>query len=183
MVSKWEAGGTNIVPRPFSQALLDTCLQHADALEQERFARLRAEPAQTVAPVPGPPLEASLVPPPARPALVPREPAATIVERTLARDDMRTALAARNIAGVYRILGRHGVSQRRIAAMTGQSQSEISEILRGRRVVSYDVLVRIADGLGIPRGYMGLAYCQGAADALRCAAAARPAVDDTRGTR
>jgi transcriptional regulator with XRE-family HTH domain len=50
------------------------------------------------------------------------------------------------------------VAQRRIAALTDQSQSEVSEIIAGRRVVvSYDVLVRISDGLGVPRGWMGLA--------------------------
>jgi transcriptional regulator with XRE-family HTH domain len=74
------------------------------------------------------------------------------------RQDMRAALAARDIAGVFRLLQRVGVSQRRIAALTGQSQSEISEILGGRHVVSYDVLARIADGLGVSRGHLGLAY-------------------------
>jgi tetratricopeptide (TPR) repeat protein len=39
--------------------------------------------------------------------------------------------------------------------------SEVSEILKGRQVMSYDVLVRIAEGLGIPRGLMGLAYDEG----------------------
>jgi transcriptional regulator with XRE-family HTH domain len=73
------------------------------------------------------------------------------------RPDMSAALASRDIAAVYRLLQRVGVSQRRIAAMTGQSQSEISEILAGRRVAAYDVLVRIADGLAVPRGRMGLA--------------------------
>ncbi|WP_243859477.1 helix-turn-helix transcriptional regulator [Amycolatopsis arida] len=71
---------------------------------------------------------------------------------------MRDALAARDISTVYRLLRMHGISQRQIAAMTGQSQSEVSEILKGRQVMAYDVLARIADGLGIPRGYMGLAY-------------------------
>ena len=75
----------------------------------------------------------------------------------LERPDMRAALAERDIAAVYRILQKCGISQRRIAMLTGQSQSEISEILAGRRVVSYDVLVRIALGLGVPRGWMGLA--------------------------
>ena len=42
--------------------------------------------------------------------------------------------------------------------MTGQSQPEVSAIMHGRRVMAYDVLVRIADGLGIPRGLMGLAF-------------------------
>jgi len=72
--------------------------------------------------------------------------------------DMRAALAARDISTVYRLLRRVGVSQRQIAALTGQSQSEVSEILKGRQVMAYDVLARIADGLGVPRGYMGLAY-------------------------
>src|ERR671916_973337 len=72
--------------------------------------------------------------------------------------DMRQAVAARDISTVYRLLRRVGVSQRQIAALTGQSQSEVSEILKGRQVMAYDVLVRVADGLGIPRGYMGLAY-------------------------
>ncbi|MPZ00357.1 MAG: tetratricopeptide repeat protein [Actinophytocola sp.] len=71
---------------------------------------------------------------------------------------MREALAARRVSSVYRLLRVHGISQRQIAAMTGQSQSEVSEILKGRQVMAYDVLARIADGLRIPRGYMGLAY-------------------------
>jgi len=70
---------------------------------------------------------------------------------------MRKALAVRDIGTVYRLLQRFGMSQRRIAALVDQSQSDVSEIIGGRRaVVSYDVLVRIADGLGVPRGWMGL---------------------------
>lgn len=84
----------------------------------------------------------------------------SIPEDVWKRTDMRIALANRDIAAVYRILQKHGVSQRKIAAMTEQSQSEISEILGGRRVLSYDVLVRIADGLGVPRGWMGLAMVE-----------------------
>lgn len=71
---------------------------------------------------------------------------------------MRAALAAREVSQVYRLLRKHGISQRQIAAQTGQSQSEVSEILKGRQVMAYDVLARIAAGLGVPRGYMGLAY-------------------------
>jgi transcriptional regulator with XRE-family HTH domain/tetratricopeptide (TPR) repeat protein len=74
------------------------------------------------------------------------------------KQEMRNALAAREVSTIYKLLRRNGVSQRQIAAMTGQSQSEVSEILKGRQVMAYDVLVRIADGLGVPRGYMGLAY-------------------------
>jgi hypothetical protein len=72
---------------------------------------------------------------------------------------MAAALAERDMATVYRLLQAHGLSQRGIAARTGQSQSEISEVMSGRRIVSYDVLARIADGLGISRGYLGMAYC------------------------
>jgi hypothetical protein len=42
------------------------------------------------------------------------------------RPDMRTALAGRDMAMVYRLLQRSGVSQRRIAALTGQSQLHTS---------------------------------------------------------
>jgi transcriptional regulator with XRE-family HTH domain len=72
--------------------------------------------------------------------------------------EMRNALAAREVSTIYKLLRRRGVSQRQIAAMTGQSQSEVSEILKGRQVMAYDVLVRIADGLGVPRIYLGLEY-------------------------
>ncbi|MGH3808378.1 MAG: helix-turn-helix domain-containing protein [Pseudonocardiaceae bacterium] len=72
------------------------------------------------------------------------------------RDDMRAALDARGVGMVYRLLGRAGVSQRRIAALTGQAQPEVCEILQGRRVRDVEVLERIADGLGVPRGWMRL---------------------------
>jgi transcriptional regulator with XRE-family HTH domain/tetratricopeptide (TPR) repeat protein len=72
---------------------------------------------------------------------------------------VREMLAMRDIAAIYELLQHQGVSQRRIAALTGQSQSEVSEILSAQRqVMAYDVLVRIADGLSIPRPYMGLGY-------------------------
>jgi transcriptional regulator with XRE-family HTH domain/tetratricopeptide (TPR) repeat protein len=73
-------------------------------------------------------------------------------------DGVRAALAARDIGKVYRLLVRVGVSQRRIAQWTGQSQSEICEILRGRQVRDVRVLERIADGLGIPRAWLGVSY-------------------------
>lgn len=71
------------------------------------------------------------------------------------------ALASRDVAQIYKHLSTAGLSQRLIAVYAGQSQSEISEILAGRRVTSYDVLVRIAEGLQIPRGRLGLAYTDG----------------------
>ena len=59
---------------------------------------------------------------------------------------MRPVLAERDIAALYLILKDEGVTQRQIAALTGQSQSEVSEILGGRKVLSYDLLVRIRAG-------------------------------------
>ncbi len=86
------------------------------------------------------------------------KPTPPIDPRLYDRPEVRPILAERNIAGLYRALNDAGVPQRRIAELTGQSQSEVSEILKGRRVLSYDVLVRIADRLGIPRVRMGLSY-------------------------
>ncbi|MGH3874182.1 MAG: helix-turn-helix domain-containing protein [Pseudonocardiaceae bacterium] len=74
------------------------------------------------------------------------------------RPELRSVLAARDITGLYRALTEAGLSQHRIAKLTGQQQSEVCEILQGRRVIAYDVYRRIADGLGIPPGRMGLAY-------------------------
>jgi transcriptional regulator with XRE-family HTH domain len=89
-----------------------------------------------------------------------------VAAQTWQQREMRAALAARDISTVYRLLRRVGVSQRQIAAMTGQSQSEVSEILKGRQVMAYDVLARIADGLSIPRGFMGLAYDEATATSV-----------------
>ncbi|MGH3755668.1 MAG: hypothetical protein ACRDRP_23845, partial [Pseudonocardiaceae bacterium] len=46
----------------------------------------------------------------------------------------------------------------------GQSQSEVSDIMRGRTVRDVTVLERIADGLGIPRAWMRLAGVAGGGD-------------------
>ncbi|MGH3683867.1 MAG: helix-turn-helix domain-containing protein [Pseudonocardiaceae bacterium] len=73
-------------------------------------------------------------------------------------DEMHAALAARDIGTVYRLLGRQGASQRQIAELTGQSQSEVCEIRKGRRVRDVLLLERIADGLGVSRAWMGLGY-------------------------
>ncbi|MGH3754686.1 MAG: hypothetical protein ACRDRP_18710 [Pseudonocardiaceae bacterium] len=69
---------------------------------------------------------------------------------------MRAALDARDVGIGYRLLGQAGVSQRRIAALAGQAQPEVCEILQGRRVRDVEVLERIADELGVPRGWMRL---------------------------
>lgn len=70
----------------------------------------------------------------------------------LEQPDMRRALAERDITTVYKILVDNGVAQVHIALLVGQQASEVSEIISGRQVQGYDVLVRVADGLGVSRG-------------------------------
>jgi len=71
---------------------------------------------------------------------------------------LRDALARRDIPVVYQRLKAAGITQKRIGELTGQPQPEVSRIIHGGPVLAYDVLVRICDGFGIPRGWMGLAY-------------------------
>jgi transcriptional regulator with XRE-family HTH domain len=71
---------------------------------------------------------------------------------------LRGILARRDITALYQALKAAGWSHARIASATGQSVSQVSEILSGRQVMAYDLLVRICEGLDIPRGWMGLAY-------------------------
>ncbi|MGW5315511.1 helix-turn-helix domain-containing protein [Nocardia thailandica] len=86
---------------------------------------------------------------------------------------MRRALAARDLKVVFDLLQRAGIGQRQIARMTGLHQSEVYEVIRkGRRIQAWDVLVRIADGMGISRGYLGLAFDDPLAHSLDQAAAA-----------
>src|SRR5689334_9240895 len=92
--------------------------------------------------------------------------------------DFMEALSTRNIQGIFRSLQVVGVSQRRIGRLTGQSQSEISEIIGGRTVVNYDVLCRIADGLGIPRGWMGLAQALPTPEEIEALVARAAALDE-----
>ena len=86
------------------------------------------------------------------------DPSRAIPPETWRHPDMRLALARRDIGAVFGLLTKRGYSQRRIGALTCQAQSEVSEILGGRQVMAYDLLLRIADGLGIPRSFLGLGY-------------------------
>lgn len=111
---------------------------------------------------------------------VEQHPADGIAPATWEQRDMRRALASRDLKSVYERLQRVGISQRHIARLTGQSASEVYEVLKGRRVMAHDVLVRIADGLGVPRGYMGLAYDESTEVALDLATAACSAQESER---
>ncbi|HKR52116.1 MAG TPA: helix-turn-helix transcriptional regulator, partial [Pseudonocardiaceae bacterium] len=90
------------------------------------------------------------------------EPLVTLDDPEMfADEEMRAALVARDVTLVYRLLRQRGVVQREIARRTGQTQSEVSDILRGRRVRDVMVLERIVDGLGVPRAWMRLAGVAG----------------------
>lgn len=71
---------------------------------------------------------------------------------------MRTALAQRDVGALFRWLQRYGWTQTQIGGATAQSQGEVSEVIKGRQIRTWDVLVRIADAFDIPHGLMGLAY-------------------------
>ncbi|MDQ3275831.1 MAG: helix-turn-helix domain-containing protein [Actinomycetota bacterium] len=98
------------------------------------------------------------------------------------REDVRRILADRDIGALYRALSDAGVTQRVIAALTGQLQSEVSEVLAGRRVKQVDVLERICDGLGIERGWLRLASADagGSAYAREDEAAWKAVTDEMR---
>ncbi len=74
-------------------------------------------------------------------------------------DEVRAAVTALDIGALFQLLQRLGVTQRKIAELTGQSQSEVCAILKkGRQVSNVFVLRRIADGFGISRARMFLGY-------------------------
>jgi hypothetical protein len=70
----------------------------------------------------------------------------------LERDDVRAALDARDVGAVYRLLWQAGVSQRRIALLTGQAQSEVCEILKSRQVRDVGCSNASPTGSGHPGG-------------------------------
>ncbi len=92
--------------------------------------------------------------------------------------EVRAILVARDIGGLFRAIKATGVSYRRIAELVGMSQSEVCDILQGRRVLSYEVLVRIAEGLSVPRARMGLAYDETIGASASTAATATAEVDE-----
>ncbi|GAA1630342.1 DUF5919 domain-containing protein [Actinoplanes couchii] len=67
-------------------------------------------------------------------------------------DGMLDALAARDIAQIFRLVQRETrVSQTHLGVAVGLSQAQVSEIVGGsRRVSSIDVMTRIATGLRMP---------------------------------
>jgi transcriptional regulator with XRE-family HTH domain len=76
------------------------------------------------------------------------------------RPELAPMLTGHDIGALYRWLNAAGMSQRRIAALSGTTQPQVADIITGRRarVQAYDVLVRTAQGLSIPRERMGLSF-------------------------
>ena len=72
-------------------------------------------------------------------------PAFVIPDELWTGEPMLDALAARDIAQVFRLIQRETrVSQTHLGVATGLSQAQVSEIIGGtRRVSSIDVLTRI----------------------------------------
>lgn len=70
------------------------------------------------------------------------------------------AIAERDVGALFCLLHyQFDVSQSDLARLTQCTNAEMWEFIhKGRRTQSYALLARIADGLGIPRGQMGLAY-------------------------
>src|SRR5258706_399186 len=84
------------------------------------------------------------------------------------RPETRTALADRDVPGLFRFAQQFGsASQSRIAGAVGLSQSRVNEIINRRReVANLGVLLRIAEGLNMPddaRMAFGLAPLRAAA--------------------
>lgn len=68
-------------------------------------------------------------------------------------------LRERDFGAIFRFLRSRGWSRSTIAAATGLSETRVREIsLDRQRVTSYEVLERIAVGLHIDRGLLGIAY-------------------------
>lgn len=77
-------------------------------------------------------------------------------------DSVRRILRDRRAGELFWFAQKHGISQMRMAAAIGQSQSRINDLMHGRRknIEAFDAWERIADGLNMPdyaRTTLGLA--------------------------
>ena len=78
----------------------------------------------------------------------------------LARDDFRAACGAQDFGEMFRLMRKYdGASQDRISSpVNGLTQSRVSKIIRGdERIATFDLMLRIVDGLRIPAALLGLA--------------------------
>ncbi|QKW21118.1 hypothetical protein HUT16_20480 [Kitasatospora sp. NA04385] len=78
----------------------------------------------------------------------------------LAREDLRLALGEHDFAAAFALIKKYGGhSQNKIAAACQLTPGKVSTIMSdpAKRITSYEVIARIADGLGIPGRLLGLA--------------------------
>ena len=76
---------------------------------------------------------------------------------------MRDVLKERDVGAVFRFLKARGWSRAAIASATGLTETRVRAISQGKQqIASYEVLERIAEGLRIERGLIGLAFCPSA---------------------
>jgi transcriptional regulator with XRE-family HTH domain len=74
------------------------------------------------------------------------------LDAVFARQDFLEACKRRDLGGLIRILGSHGVTQGQIAAMTGIAQSRLSDYKRGKHQAFFaSIFEKFADGLGMPQ--------------------------------
>jgi hypothetical protein len=78
----------------------------------------------------------------------------------LADAEMIRACRARDFSTVFTLVRRRaGIYPSRIAALCGMTPSRVGEIMSGQRKLAHiDVIERVADGLRIPGGLLGLAH-------------------------
>jgi hypothetical protein len=79
----------------------------------------------------------------------------------LRHPELLPAFHAHNFPAVYGHLHRAGYSENQIGSLTRQSQSEVSAIIHGRRLMAYQVIDRVITGLRIPRCLVAMATCCG----------------------
>lgn len=83
------------------------------------------------------------------------------LDQVFARQDALDACRQRDIGAVIRILGKYGITQGRIASLTGIAQGRLSEYKTGKRIpTASSTFEAFADGLGLPapaRRALGLA--------------------------
>jgi transcriptional regulator with XRE-family HTH domain len=74
-----------------------------------------------------------------------------VVERVCARPDVLDACRHRDLGIVIEILGSHGVTQGRIAGLTGISQGRLSQYMNHKISPQHSsIFEKFADGLGMP---------------------------------
>jgi hypothetical protein len=84
-----------------------------------------------------------------------------IVMRVCARSDVLEACRRRDLGAIIAVLNNYGVTQGKIAELTGIPQGRLSEYKTGRRTATaVSIFVAFADGIGMPltaREALGLA--------------------------